>query len=152
MKQFKFNFFWGIMAVSIISSCDKTIALPVLPKPITKTDMLTYSRWKLVAEGFDKNKDGTIDLDETPPYPCFLDNLTFFYKDGHGSFDQGPTKCDPDHAQSRRFEWNFFNNESMVIIDAQEYKILSLTETDFVITYEDIFTPPPNNYILKLTH
>jgi hypothetical protein len=152
MKQFGFIFFGGVLTVLIVSACSKKATLPVLPKPITKTDMLVYSRWKLVAQGFDTNNDGTIDLDETPAYSCVLDNLIFFYKTGNGSFDQGPTKCDPDHAQSRRFEWAFTNNESMIIIDAQEYKILFLTENDFVVTYEDIFTPAPNNYILKLTH
>jgi len=152
MKQYRFKFFFGVMAVLLISAnCQKT-TLPEQPKPITKTDMLVYSRWKLVAQGFDINSDGTIDLDDTPSKPCVLDNLVFFYTDGKGTFDQGPTKCDANHSQSRRFEWAFTTNESMIIVDGQEYKILSLTEEDFVVSYVDVFTLPGKDYILMLTH
>ena len=114
-KQFMSKSFLSAAAVAFVFiSCKKT-ELPSLPKPVTKIDMLTYSSWKLKAEGFDNNNDDSIDIDETPAFPCFLDNLTFFYKEGKGSFDQGQTKCDPNHAQSRKFDWQFINTDSIFI-------------------------------------
>lgn len=84
-------------------SCKKE-PLPVYPAPVTKLDMLTYSSWLLTAQGFDINADGTIDLDETPPFSCVLDNLTYFYRNNSGSFDQGATRCNPNHDQYRKFD------------------------------------------------
>jgi hypothetical protein len=114
--------------------------------------MLTYSYWKPLAEGFDTNYDGTIDLDDTPTLPCVLDNHTYFYKDGTGSFNQGATKCNPGHDQERSFKWFFVSGDSVINIDQQEYKILSLTANNLIICYEDIFTLAPNSYVLKFMH
>lgn len=124
----------------------------MLPKPVTKMEMVCYSSWRMGAQGYDLNNDGIIDLDETPAFPCFLDNRTYFFDDGHGSFDQGPTKCNPNQNQSRRFEWNFTDNETGIFVDGQQYKILVISTTDFVISFEDIYRPPPNTYIMKFVH
>jgi hypothetical protein len=146
----KTSFFISVLVI-ISASCQKK-ALPDLPKPITKTDMVAYSPWRIAARGFDTTNDGTIDLDETPTFPCVLDNRTYFYEGGDGSFDQGQIKCDSSHNQSRRFKWLFTDNETMIIVDGLQYKIISLTERDFVVGYAESSITLRSTYILKLIH
>ena len=141
---------WIIVAITA-GGC-KRETLPMLPKPVTKTEMVCYSSWRMAAQGYDRNDDGIIDIDETPAFACFLDNRTYFFEDGHGSFDQGPTKCNANQNQSRRFEWKFTDNETMIFVDGQHYKIVTLNETEFTISFEDIYSPPPNMYVMKFVH
>ncbi len=145
------TFIWVSAIITISAGCRKD-SLPVLPEPVTKNDMLTYSYWRIAAQGFDTTNDGSIDIDETPTLPCMLDNRTYFFADGYGSFDQGEIKCDPNHNQSRQFEWVFTANETMIIVDGQQYKILALSKNDFIISYNDTFTAAPNTYIMKFIH
>lgn len=152
MEQFNYKAFILIsIGVIILASCKKD-SLPDLPRPITKTDMVAYSPWRIAAQGFDTTNDGVIDLDETPSIPCIVDNRTYFYKDGNGSFDQGQIKCDSNRNQVRRFKWLFADNETMIIVDGLQYKIISLTEKDFVVSYVDAFTQQNSIYILKFMH
>lgn len=144
------SYFAVAILIVMLQGCKKE-PLPIVPTPVTKIDMLTYSSWQLTAQGFDTNFDGTIDIDETPPFPCVLDNLVFFYKSNSGSFDQGPTKCDPNHDQYRKFDWEFISTDS-IIVDGQAYKVLTLTAEKFDLSYEDVFTTSPNSYILQMRH
>jgi hypothetical protein len=152
MEQFNNKTVFLILTLVIFAASCKKESLPEQPKPITKTEMLAYSPWRIVAQGFDTTQDGSIDLDETPTFPCWLDNRTYFYDSGNGAFDQGLIKCDTSRNQSRKFKWLFTDNETMIIVDGLQYKILSLTESDFVIAFADASVQQRSTYILKLIH
>jgi hypothetical protein len=109
-----------------------------------KTTLLTLQAWKIKSIGIDVNKDGTSDGDATAYFTaCRLDNTWLFKTDGTGVGDEGASKCLPADPQSAPFSWAFKNNETILggtyNLAAKDLTIISLNETNLVVSYDDDF-------------
>jgi hypothetical protein len=113
----------------IFQSCKKD-------KEPNRTDLLTAKPWRMVA-GVVIDATGN----ESDVYSglkgCEQDNEFVFTTDLVHEHREGATKCNPADPQTIYFaSWKFLNNESIVEVSAGsqrlEYKIVSLTATEFV--------------------
>jgi hypothetical protein len=134
---------------------------------ITKTDILGQTPWKYKAAGIDQDRNGSIDypLPSTSLQPCMLDNTYIFNKNGSGTIDEGPTKCNPSALQATPFSWTFADNETSINLQSTalfglggKFKVLSLTNTEFnlskdtSITMPGIPIPVPMAIVINLQH
>ena len=125
----------SIMALSFYS-CKEDSETPEIPK--TKTELLCASAWKYfsatITPGIEINGVMTNNLFEGAD-PCDLDDLEIYKSDGTGSFDDGPTKCDPSDPQSDPFTWKFNTTETTLTIDPDDvYDIVTLDANTMVVT------------------
>ena len=109
----------------------------------TKTELITQSSWKLdhaTAVGFG---------DITAQIPaCYKDNVVAFVSNGTGTVDESTNVCSPSNAGS--FTWIFQTNETMLHLSTTlfsggsgDFTIVSLTETNLVVSQTVILPPPP---------
>lgn len=125
----------------VAASCSKSeSAAPVTPK--TKTEIITQSSWKVQAVGIDANKDGVAETDVTGlVQACKLDNSYQFKTDGTGSMDEATAKCNAADPQTQSFTWIFKSTETILSgtfsFTNGDATILSLTDTNLVVAYDD---------------
>lgn len=112
-----------LICLFIASSCKKDIS---------RTELLTSGRWKLIAlqaSFLGMTNDAYAEIEE-----CEKDNLITFKPDKTVELDEGPTKCKPDDPQIRtEGTWNMFDNDTKITLDSIDYNILELTENRFKI-------------------
>ncbi len=144
------SLFAFLFALLVLGGCQKDDSSGSTPK--TKTELITSSAWKYNDAKIDTDNNGTGDQ----PIPagfveaCQLDNTITFTSNGSGSIDEGPTKCDDADPQSLPFTWSFTSNETMINFSSAvfagiggDFKIVSLTETELIISQQVSVLPPP---------
>lgn len=105
-------------------------------KEPSRMDLLTASSWRIISSVMTNAAGAQSDLYRAIS-SCQRDNEFVFRSDMVHECTEGATKCDPSHPQVIYFaSWKFLNNESVVEIsagsDKTEYRIVSLTATEFV--------------------
>lgn len=137
-------------AVLILGSCQKDDS--TTPTTKTKTELITMKAWKYNDAKIDTDNNGT--GDQSIPAgvieSCQTDNTITFTSNGSGTIDEGSTKCDMADPQSVPFTWSFTTNETMINFSSPlfvgfggDFKIISLTETELVISQQVSILPPP---------
>jgi Lipocalin-like domain len=112
------------------------------PTPKTKTELATQNSWKFdkaTASGFG---DVSASID-----PCYKDNIITFSVNGSGNVNESTIICSPSTAGA--FTWAFQSNETILSASSSffaggsgTFNIISLTETNFVLS-QPVTLPPP---------
>lgn len=149
------SFFALVFSITIFSGCQKDESTSNTPK--TKTELITSKAWKYNDAKIDTDNNGTGDLALPAGFveSCQTDNTITFTTNGSGSIDEGATKCDAGDPQSIPFTWSFTNNETNINFSSAvfagiggDFKLVSLTETDLVISQS--LTIPPSPFPLTI--
>jgi hypothetical protein len=121
----------------LFSSCkkDKEEVKP----PLSRTEMITSGSWKIIAftlsPPMDFDGDGTLDSDAYATYqPCTKDNYFVFKQGGEMEVNQGATKCYSWDNQIETLSWSFEQNETVIIIESEVWKIHEFSEKQFRIS------------------
>ena len=139
-----------LSAVLILGSCQKDDSTDSIPK--SKTELITLKAWKYNDAKIDTDNNGTGDqaIPAGVIESCQSDNNITFATSGTGTVDEGPTKCDAADPQSSPFTWSFTSNETMISFSSPlfsgfggDFKIISLTESELVISQLVSVLPPP---------
>lgn len=135
MSVLKTTVFLGILCL-ILASCKKSVHVK------TNTELLTQSSWK-----FDHATSSGTDISSQIP-ACYKDNVVAFVSNGTGTVDESTNVCSPSNAGS--FTWSFQSNETMLHLSTTlfsggsgDFTIVSLTETNLVVSQTVILPPPP---------
>lgn len=95
---------------------------------VSKTELLTSGTWKITAVVSDNDANGTYETDDFATFSlCFTDNFWSFSASSVVTMDEGPTKCDVADPQTETGTWNFTQNETHLMINADEWKLEELT-------------------------
>ena len=118
-----------------LSSCKKD-------KDPSKNEMLTSGKWKVISSSIsppiDWDGDGDLDNDlYSLMDACDKDNYTVFRPDGTIEENQGPTKCDPLDPQTDILIWSLKNNDTILVVDGEDYTIEQLDETTLRLKLSD---------------
>ena len=140
MKSNLFKLVALIIATATISACSK--------KETTKsnTELLTQGTWKFSSAGLDADKNGTVDAEDGAILACEKDNIATFNTGGSGSYDEGPSKCDPADPQISSFTWQFKNGEKELEFNGDTFTIFSISDTQLKVYFEG---DPGNGTILR---
>lgn len=142
-----------LASVLVLGSCQKDDSTNNTPK--TKTELLTSASWKYNDAKIDTDNNGTGDIALPAGFiePCQTDNVITFSTGaggGTGTVDEGPTKCDNTDPQSIPFTWSFTSNETMINFSSAvfagiggDFKIISLTATELIISQQVTIPPSP---------
>jgi hypothetical protein len=114
------------------------------PIPVkTKTELITTGTWK-----FDKALAGGLDVSSNPQLTCYIDNVMTFSTNNTGTISEGAAAC--TSPAPANFAWSFQSNESLLRFDfalfpggSTDFTIVSLTETNLVLSQMMTFTPFP---------
>lgn len=121
----------------VLFSCKKNVTPVIDAQADAKTVLLTKAPWKKTNEGTDNNKDGVVDVvSDRFLLPCNQDDIATFLTDGKLLWSEGPTKCDPAALDIATLKWSFTNDHTINMLD-RDLTILKLTETEFVVYYEE---------------
>jgi len=123
------------------------------PPPKTKTELLTQGSWK-----FDHATAGGQDISNTPQLTCYKDNTITFSSNFSGTINEGANVC--TNPAPSTFTWSFQNNESTLHLSSplfqggsQDATIVSLTETNLVVSQLMTFAPlPPTTVEITFKH
>lgn len=141
--------FLTLFAFVLLSSCQKDEGGT---PPKTKKELISSSAWKYNDAKIDSDNNGTGDvaLPAGLIEPCQTDNTIVFTSNGTGTLDEGATKCDAGDPQSVPFTWVFESNESVINFSSVvfagvggDFKIISLTETELVLSKQLTVPPVP---------
>lgn len=115
----------------VLSSCTKEEAAK------TKTDLISQKAWTI--QKFELKEGSDAWVDEFPTFnACSKDDRYVFKADNTYEFNEGPTKCDPSDPQIYATgSWSFASNETKLLIDGEEYTIVSLTETNLIVSVQE---------------
>jgi hypothetical protein len=119
----------------------------------TNTELLTQSAWY-----FDNAKVGGTDVSPLLP-TCQKDNILTFASNGTGILDEGPTKCNASDPQQTPFTWSFLSSETILHVStvlftggSSDFNIVTLTETQFVISQNITVSGTTQNAVITLKH
>lgn len=126
MKKLTFSLAALVALTLMVSSCkkdnDNPTPTPSGPQNKTKTELLSANNWKTISMMSDGYDFYTI-MDD-----CEKDNFIKINANGSYVEDEGLTKCDPSDPQTKSGLWKFINNESALVIDAEDtLSIVKLT-------------------------
>ena len=136
-KQFRILGLILLAMAFVVTSCNKDDDDDDNNGNKTTTEYLTSGAWKITAMVLDPPLDlgnGMVitDLYQSPMLPmCSKDDYFTLHSDGKVTFDEGPTKCDPNDPQTTEGTWTLSSDE----------KTLTLKETgedDVVLTITEI--------------
>lgn len=139
-----------IASVMVLSSCQKEGSAGS-NSPKTKTELITSAAWKYKEAKIDTNNDGIGDVAVPAGVieSCQTDN-TITFSTGSGTVNEGATKCDATDPQTIPFTWSFTNNETMINFSSAvlsgfggDFKLVSLTETELIISQAVTIPPSP---------
>ncbi len=90
---------------------------------------------------------------------CQKDNVATFLAAGTGTADEGATKCDAADPQTTPFTWRFQTNETILFISTplftggnSSFTILSLTETELVVSQNMTISGSTQNVVITFIH
>jgi hypothetical protein len=139
----------ALFSIMLFGSCQKDEGGTT---PKTKQELISSSAWKYNDAKIDSDNNGTGDvaLPAGLVEPCQTDNTLVFTSNGTGTLDEGPTKCDAGDPQSVPFTWSFGSNETVINFSSVvfagvggDFKIISLTETELVLSKQLTVPPVP---------
>jgi len=118
----------------------------------TATELLTLKPWILGSHGFDDNGNDKIDDSEESIEDCQKDNITSFYRDGTGLFDDNSISCGTG-IDKEAFTWAFTHAETGIDFRYDTVKILRLTDRELVLCKEFAFSNnDPLKFIITYKH
>ena len=124
----------GIILIAIamfaIASC-KESEDDSTPTAKTKTELITSGSWMVS----DMLINGTSFL--ALMEPCEKDNFMTFKTNGTYITDEGATKCDAADPQTTTDNWSFSSDEKKITIDGDLGDLVTLNETDMVVSMQD---------------
>ena len=158
----------SITKLMILVIMSATIALSACKKdasPVSKTDLLTASQWKMTAFTVDPGFPifdalGNITGYSTDMYSsmesCSKDDTFKFNSDNSVKFDEGASKCDSSDPQSTSGTWSLKTNETILsLIDngsAQDYTIMELTARILKMKYTQTDGSVSYTFTITLSH
>ena len=103
----------------------------------SKTDLITQKTWMIQKV---ESKDGNNPWEDDYPNwdACSKDDRYIFRANNTYEFNEGLTKCDP--ADPQIFDsgsWTFTDNETKLIIGSDVFTIVSLTETNLILSVQE---------------
>lgn len=138
-----------LLLAPIFTNCKKSSTTPGK----TKTEMISQSSWK-----FDNAKVGGSDVSALLQ-TCQKDNILVFVSTGTGTVDEGTTKCNSGDQQTTPFTWNFQSNETILHVStifftggSSDFTIVSLSETQFVLSQNITVSGTTQNAVVTLKH
>lgn len=143
-----------VFSLSILVGCEKDESSSSTK---TKTELITSKPWKYNDAKIDTDNNGTGDVALPAGFveACQIDNTITFSTGGAGTIDEGATKCDVTDPQSIPFTWMFTSNETIITFSSAvfagiggDFKLVSLTETELVIS--QTVTIPPSPFPLSI--
>jgi Lipocalin-like domain len=144
------SFLTLLSAALILGSCQKDDSPTVANK--TKTELITSAAWKYNDAKIDTDNNGTGDaaLPAGLVEACTTDNTITFVNNGTGTINEGATKCASTDPQTISFTWSFTSNETVINFSSAvfagfsgDFKIISLTETELVLSKQLTIPPIP---------
>ena len=69
---------------------------------------------------------------------CSKDDLEKYNTNNTVTYDEGPTKCDPTDPQTQTSPWSFNSDETILTVDGESYKILTLTSTQLKMSFSEL--------------
>ena len=129
--------------LTILLSCKKE--KDTLNEKAPAIVLLTQKPWILASHGFDDNNNGRIDLSEEAIEECQEDNITHFYVDGTGMFDDNTLSC-ATGIDKQPFTWTFTDSESGIDFLYDSARIARLNDEELIIYKELTFS---NNDAVK---
>ena len=111
----------------------------------TAAELLTLRPWILSSHGFDDNRNHKIDDAEESIEDCQKDNITPFYMDGTGLFDDHTISCGTG-IDKEAFTWVFTHAETRIDLRYDSVKIIRLTDRELILCNELAFS---NNDTVK---
>lgn len=115
-------------------------------------ELLTQKSWILASHGLDDNGNDKIDPSEESIEDCQKDNITHFYPDGTGVFDDNTLSCG-NGIDKQPFTWAFTDRETRIDFLNDSARILRLNDHELILYKELVFS---NNdtvkFILTYTH
>lgn len=113
---------------------------------LSSLNMLTSKEWKLVAHGFDDNKNNKLDPEENQIEDCQKDNTYDFFPNGKGNAGNDI----PCGGESNfEFDWIFLENDKLEIA-YQNFSIVKLNEHELVLSPE--LPGVTTQFLLHYTH
>ena len=126
-----------ITTVALMTGCKKYNVTAPYPPAIstnkTPTENLTQKSWRLLSYGFDRNKNGLVDIDEESIRVCEKDNSYTFNIDGSGVVVENAIKCDANDPVSQ-FAWTLTNNDTVLDFYYGKANIIKLDADNLYIT------------------
>jgi hypothetical protein len=122
--------FATLILSSLFIGCSKDDKEDV--KQPTKTELLTAHYWQTTAITVDPPLPyfGTTITDLFSQFEnCDKDDIKKFNTNNTIIYDEGATKCDPADPQTENGVWSFNSDETILTIDGESYKVLTLTST-----------------------
>jgi hypothetical protein len=123
-----------------------------LGERISAAELLTQKPWILASHGWDENGNDKIDASEESIEDCQKDNITHFYPDGTGMFDDNTLSCG-NGIDKQPFTWFFTDSQKGIDFLYDSAGIFRLNDQELIIYKELAFS---NNetvkFILKYTH
>lgn len=125
----KLSTFFSVFIIAfLLFACSKK------DNKVSKTTLLTTGSWNITSSLNDDDGDGIYETDNLAMSPaCFKDNYFTFFTNGQFEINEGPTKCDPMDPQTESVSWQFANNETKLIVDADTYDLVELSNTTLII-------------------
>ncbi len=124
---------------------------PPPPQP-TKTENISRSPWIFLSA----SANGT-DVSNAPQLACFKDNVITFTANLNGTITEGANVCSPTTAGP--FTWSFTTGETVLVLSAPlfpggttTFTIVSLDQTNLVVSQAVTFLPPPGTVTITFKH
>jgi hypothetical protein len=129
MKQGRSSLF--ILLVCAVSACKKDNELS------SRTQLLIDKKWQL--QSLIQSYPGSPDFDfYAHTDTCSKDGYRRFEAPHTTSYDEGPTKCNPNNDQTQIGYWEFSNSDELLKITdpsiSDTYTIVELTESNLKMT------------------
>ncbi len=131
--------FATLILSSLFIGCSKDDKEDV--KQPTKTELLTAHYWQATALTIDPPLSiGGIQISDlySQSENCVKDNLEKYNTNNTFISDEGPTKCDPTDPQTENGVWSFNSDETILTVDGESYKVLTLTSTQLKVSVIDL--------------
>lgn len=131
--------FATLILSSLFIGCSKDDKEDV--KQPTKTELLTAHYWQATALTVDPplSIGGTQISDFYAQLEnCSKDDLEKYNTNNTVTYDEGPTKCDPTDPQTQTSPWSFNSDETILTINGESYKVLTLTSTQLKMSFSEL--------------
>lgn len=123
-----------LLTLIVLSACRKQDYPRQEPLPLTKKELLTQKKWKLVNFGFDNNNNGAVDADEDVAPDCVKDNIHSFFADGTGTVEENVLFCN-NLPPISHFQWAFRNNDTQIDFFTSVADLQTLSAEIMILSY-----------------
>ena len=122
---------FSFLAILLCVACSKK------DKAQSRTDIITNGSWSLSAVVSDNDANGSYETNDFAGFSlCYTDNFYTFRSNAQLELNEGPTKCAPGDPQTELATWSFTQNETHLMINADEYVLMELNSSKVIIKEE----------------